>query len=186
MSGLTGKARKTSPRKHQAGAELVEFVLTLVLFFTVFMLIIDVGIAVYDKGAVDNAARYATRQGSLFWIDPDNYDESAPLENQRVKESMITTAIDYWAKRTIISPAGPAGDLTKDDYGIVSCSERDCVDDCAVDGTWGDDGWINKVAGCDVFVTLSYAHSYIGLDKLLGAADVSLEADTRLRTESGF
>ena len=149
---------------------MVEFALTLLLWFIVFVLVIDMAIAMYDKGAVTNAAQYAARQGSLYWVDPSNYADTTPIENKRLKESMITTAVNYW-NGTVIAPAGNSIAATI----LVSGPFVD-------DSSWGP-GYVG-VADASVDVTISYPHSFLGLTKLLGVAGWSLSSQSALNTEA--
>lgn len=155
MKRLTRRVGGLRSRKRQAGAEIVEFVLTLILWFTVFMLIIDMAVAFYDKGALTNASRYASRQATVFWVDPANYSDSTPIQNMRLKQSMVDTAVAYWGA-TIIAPRG--GQLTAE---INVNGNR---------GQFGADPntiWIG-MADATVTVDVTYDHDYIGLTGLLG------------------
>jgi Flp pilus assembly protein TadG len=142
-------------RNRQRGGETVEFALTLVLWFTVFVLIIDMAVAFYDKGALTNASRYAARQATVFWVDPLNYDDTTPIANMRLKRSMVDTAAAYWAS-TVIAPRG--GQLTPT---TQVTGNRGQV------GAGANTVWIG-MADATATVDVSYDHDYIGLTGLLG------------------
>jgi hypothetical protein len=148
-----------SLRCRQAGAETVEFAVTLLIFFTVFMLIIDMAIAMYNKGAITNAARDGARQGSLFWMDPSAFNEADSSANLKLKESMISSAVNYWAG-TVINPGADAvGHVTSlNGTAVVANSIQPAV------------------AGGQVAVTVSYPHDYIGITGLLGVLGMNLQA----------
>ena len=54
--------------RRQQGAETVEFMITLLLFFAVFLMIIEFAIVTYDRGTINNAVREGSRQASLYWV----------------------------------------------------------------------------------------------------------------------
>jgi Flp pilus assembly protein TadG len=159
------------PRRGQAGAELVEFAITLLLWFATFLLIIDMSVVMYDKAAVTNAGRYAGRQSTVFWIDPANYSETTPIANMRLKESMIDTAAAYWAS-TVIAPGGGAVTVTTNPAGNRG-SET----------SGGSTTWIG-MADASVTVTLSYAHDFIGLTGALGVLNWTLGSEVTANSEA--
>ena len=159
-------------RKYQGGAETVEFAITLMLWFTVFFLIIDIAVAFYDKGAIVNAARYGARQGGLYWVDPDPlvYDETDPQGNHGMKEAMISTAVNYLTSNTVITPSGSS---------VVPVVNLDGL-------TVAPNAVVMRIADQQGNVALSYTHSYIGLTGLLGAVGLTLDASTGFDMEASF
>ena len=90
-------------KKRQAGAEMVETIITLLFFFIVLLMIIEFGTLIFNKGALLEASRVGARQGSLFWINPDNnaancpyIENQAPANNVCMKEAMIVSAVNSW------------------------------------------------------------------------------------------
>ena len=156
-------------RKYQGGGEIVEFAITLMLWITVFFLIIDISLAMYNKAAITNITRYAARQGSLFWEHPDEYSVTTPIENKKLKQSMIDTAINAWSVTVLKPGSNPVlsqVDVTGDD----------------VDPSWGN-GWAG-VANATVSVKVDFGHIFIGITNLLGVGDWSLEAKTVANMEA--
>jgi hypothetical protein len=143
--------------KGQRGAETVEFALTLVLFMLVFFMIVDFALATYNRGVVLQAAREASRQGSLYWVDPAVYNPLTPLQNQRLKRAMVTTMED-WYQGILVDPGGSGIDLT------LEINDLEITDATVV---------VNGDA--NVSVDLSYEHSYIGLDVLASSSGFTLD-----------
>ena len=162
-----GRGQVRRSRKRQVGAEMVEFALTLFLWFTVFVLVIDMAIGTYDKGAVINAARDAARQGSLYWVDPSNYSDTTPIDNKRIKTSMITTAVEYWDGTVI---------------GANSIAATIDVNGPYVPRKIGS-SWI-RAANATVDVVISFPPSFLFLANFLGTPGWSLTAQVALSTEA--
>jgi hypothetical protein len=138
---------------------MVEFLITLLLFFVLLFTIIDFSIAVYNKGAVVNAARSAARQGSLFWFDPIAYDPATPLQNVRLQERLISSAADAYL------------DL------LLRPDEQDVSRVVTVNGETLEEGQVViGASGAEVVVDLAYP--YGGLTGVPGIAGVTLRAIT--------
>jgi hypothetical protein len=165
---------RTGWRARQRGGETVEFALTLLLWFAVFLLIVNFGIAIYNKGAMSNAVRFAARQSTLYWVDPGNYDNLTPIDNTRIKQSMVDTAVAYWGS-ILIAPSGEAITTTFPDptgpYGPTSWSSAG-----------GDSGW-SRMTGATVTLGLSYDHGFIGLTELLGVLGWTLGSQVSATVE---
>jgi hypothetical protein len=91
-------------RQRQRGAETVEFMLTLLLFLLVFFMIVDLAIAMYNRGTVINATREGARQASLFWIDPALFNPLTPATNQLLKRAMVETVMSSTEANLLIDP----------------------------------------------------------------------------------
>jgi Flp pilus assembly protein TadG len=167
-AGVGVCAIRRSKRK-QHGAETVEFLLTLLLFFVVFFMIIDYAITMFDKGTIINAARVGARQGSLYWVDPEDYDPTNPLDNIRMKESMVDTALDYFIDNVLINPGNQTvrKSVALDDGTAVAVNEI-----------------VHSMSGRSVTVRLNYPHRFIGLTGLLGVDAPTLQAQTGANAEA--
>ena len=159
--GLTGS------KKRQRGAETVEFALTLVAFFIVFFMLVDYSITMFDQGTLINSACVAARQGSLYWTDPDPdvYDPTQPLDNIRMKRSMIDTALNYYLAALI-----KGGNDT-----VTSTCTLDDGTDCP--------SLVVGMGGRSLTVDLSYPHSFIALSGFLGVEAPNLGAHTGANAE---
>jgi Flp pilus assembly protein TadG len=146
--------------RHQQGAETVEFMLTLLLFLFVFFMIVEFAIVTYDRGTINNAAREGARQASLYWIDPVLFDPETPLENQRLKRSMVDTVMT-WAEQILIDPASAGLDLT-----------------LQVDGADMAGSSVSVGSSSTVSVDIGYGHQYIGLQSF-GATSAGLTLSTQ-------
>jgi len=155
-------------KKRQYGAETVEFLFTLLLFFTIFFMFVDFSITIFDKGTVINAARVGARQGSLYWVDPAVYDPTQPLANIRMKRSMVETALDYFLNV-----------LIKTESETVDRS-RDCRLD---DGTICPTPIVVGMGGRRLTVELDYPHYFFGLTGLTGVLGADLQAKTGANAE---
>jgi hypothetical protein len=164
-TGLTGS------KKRQRGAETVELALTLVAFFIVFFMLVDYSVTMFDRGTFINATRVAARQGSLYWTDPDPnvYDPTQPLDNVRVKKSMIDTALSYY-RAALITPGNDT---------VTSTCTLDDDTDCP--------SLMVGMGGRSLTVDLRYPddsqHSFIGLTGLLGVWAPNLQAQTGANAE---
>lgn len=59
--GLKGR------RGLQRGGETVEFALLAFFFFLLLFTIIDMSLVMFNNAATNHAARYAAREGTLYW-----------------------------------------------------------------------------------------------------------------------
>lgn len=88
-------------RKYQVGGETVEFALLIFPFLVFCFIVIDMSVLIFDQQILNHAARYSARQGTLFWIDPDNYyldgETNIPDKQISINEKMITSSLDYFA-----------------------------------------------------------------------------------------
>jgi hypothetical protein len=158
-----GTARTPS---RQRGAETVEFLLTLLVFFLVFFMIVDFAIATFDQGTVMNTSRDACRQASLYWVDPATFDPETPLQNQKVKRSMVDTVVTWAESNLVIDPGGS---------GLSASFQIN-----SVDVEWA----IEVVSPGDVVsVDVSYPHQFIGLSSLAGVSGMPILGHSVLGVE---
>jgi hypothetical protein len=153
-------------RHDQLGGETIEFVLFLIPFFIVCFLIIDMAVVMFNQSVVNHAARYGTRNGTLYWVDPVE-DPALPRDTNsthyiRVKADMIATAVDYYVDNVLINPGG-------NDVGLTITPAANIV--------WSD------LPGGTISVRLNYPHDFFAVNRLLSVADWTLGSDTRLHTE---
>jgi len=160
------KLPKIKSRKHQRGAETVEFMITFLLFLLVLFMIVDFAIAIYDRGTIVNAAREGNRQASLFWVDPLLFDPLTPNQNQLLKRSMVDTVMTWTENNLLIDPDASGINLT------LQINAADMV------------GATDTISEGDVVsVDITYAHNFIGLTGLAGATDPVLTTQTGLGVE---
>ena len=155
-------------RRHQKGAETVEFALTLLLFLLVFFMIVDFAIAMYDRGTIINAARDGTRQASLYWVDPVLFDPETPSQNQRLKRAMVDTVMTWTENNLLIDPggAGLTATLQINATTVTSATEPVFVstDDL-------------------VSVNVNYPHEFLGLVSLTGVSNPTLVSQSAMGVE---
>lgn len=145
--------------RRQQGAETVEFMITLLLFFAVFLMIIEFAIVTYDRGTINNAVREGSRQASLYWVDPALYDPFAPDDNQRVKHAMVDSVFTWMHDNLLIDPGGS---------GVT----------VALNVNGGDLAFGTQAVNADSQVTVnaSYTHQFIALHGLLSASAFTLNS----------
>lgn len=158
--------------RFQKGGETVEFAIFAGLFFLMVFAIIDMSFAVFNQGITNQAARYGARQGTLYWVDPARYDPTNPMENIRVREKFIVSGVDYYGGKTLLNFSGAS--IRKDAIDLPEASES---------GSAPNREWTN-VSNARVTVRLEYPHNFLVLNALAGLLDVTMDADTRLSTES--
>ena len=160
------KNQKKTLRRHQQGAETIEFMLTFILFILVFFMIVDFSIAMYDRGTVVNAAREGNRQASLYWIDPLLFDPLNPSQNQLLKRSMVDSVMTWTENNLLIDTDASGVNLT------LQINNTDMA------------GATQPVSAGDVVtIDIQYAHGFIGLTGLAGATDPVLTTQTGLGVE---
>lgn len=183
-------------KKRQAGAEMVEFILTLLFFFIVLFMIIDFGILMYEKGTLTDAARVGARQGSLYWINPDDtaaycpYNNRTPRDNVCMKEEMIITAVDNYRYKLLMKFGGDIGTINGQMSGAGYPFGA---------GLPSTGGIYEGVSGLGVTVDLCYSYRDFGLMALLhinhptgcpgqapATRQIVLDSRTTLTTESRF
>jgi hypothetical protein len=172
---LTRRVRGLRSRKRQTGAETVEFALTLILWFIVFMFVINMAVAFYNKSAMTNAERYALRQGTLFWVDPATWDDTTPIANKRIKRSMVETARDYWAS-TVLALGGDPVEIGP--FRVVGpyCNcDFEANPNLAI---------CTSVADANVTVGVSHEHAFIGWTGLLDVLGWTLGSEITAKSES--
>jgi hypothetical protein len=164
--GGTGRPRR------QKGGETVEFAIFAGVFFLMVFAIIDMSVAMFNQGVTMQAARYGARQGTLYWVDPDDYAPTDPTGNIRVKEDMMVSAIDYYGDNILMNFNGDP-------------INRDSIDlpEAIASGSAPNRVWTN-VSDAGVVVGLEYPHDFIVLNALAGLAGFTMDADTRMNTES--
>jgi hypothetical protein len=153
-------------KKGQCGAETVEFMLTLLLFLMVFFIITDFAIALYDRGAINNASRESSRQASLFWVDPDLFDPETPDQNQLLRKTMVTSVITWVENNLLIDPDSAGLNLTLQINSVDMATPTEPVSD-----------------GDLVSVSIQYPHSYTGLTVLSGATGPTLATQSAMGVE---
>jgi hypothetical protein len=167
--GQVGLRRR---RGRQRGGETVEFALLAFFFFLLLFTIIDMSLVMFNNAVTNHAARYAAREGTLYWMIPDvNFDPHDPRGNICVKDEMIESVVDFYEDNILIPTADGFSTPQFDVVGAI----RDDANDrwCEVDDN-------------DVTVSLAYPHDYVILDGLLSLADINLQSDIGLITESNF
>jgi hypothetical protein len=153
-------------RQRQRGAETVEFMLTLLLFLLVFFMIIDLAIAMYNRGTVINASREGVRQASLFWIDPLLFDPLTPATNQLLKRSMVESVMTWSETNLLIDneAAGLSMTLQVNDVEIVDAT--------------------SPVSSTDVTrVDVTFPHSYLVITPMTGVEGPTLASTEALGVE---
>ena len=140
--------------------------LTFLLFMLVFFMIVDFAIALYDRGAINNAAREGSRQASLFWVDPDLFDPETPDQNQLLRKTMVTSVMTWVENNLLIDPGSSGLNLTLQINSIDMTTATESVSD-----------------GDLVSVSIQYPHSYIGLSALSGTTDPTLLTQSALGVE---
>jgi len=188
VNNWIGRRRVRRSLRRQAGAETVELALTLVLFFFIVFTILDFSLAAYNKGAVVTASRIGARQGSLFWIDPNNYDRTAPTANVRIKQTMISSAVSPFLSLVMRQP----GDSNSQEERVFDENFDPDNDDPPDALTSSDVVCCPGGSGCTVEVCASRADVVIDLNyvyqgftavpwipslKLSGSAGTRTEAD---------
>jgi hypothetical protein len=155
-----------SGKKKQRGVETVEFMLTLLLFLLVFFLIVDIAIALYNRGAIVNASREGARQASLFWVDPLLFDPTTPSQNQLLKRSMVDSVMTWTETSLLVDPEAAGLTMTLQ----VNAMEM-------LDPT-------QPVSSTDVAsVDISFPHSYLVVTALTGVAGPNLSSAETLGVE---
>ncbi len=153
-------------RRKQQGAEIVEFMITLLLFLLVFFMIIEVAIVVYNRGTVINASREGARQGSLYWVAPDLFDPTTPDQNQRLKRAMVDSVMSWAETNLLIDPADSGLSVT------LQVNFSDVLNP------------LQPVSTSDtVTVAIDYPHSYIVLRGLAVVDGPHISASTTLGVE---
>jgi Flp pilus assembly protein TadG len=158
-------------RCRQAGAETVEFALTLFLFFFLLFIIIDFLLAVYDHGTVVNASRVGARQGSLYWVNPDTHDRNAsPAQNTSLSESMISSAVDAYL--TPLMNPGSASDIAPAFSVFIPPATNITLNS----------GDIRRPVS-RATVTVDVQFDYVGFTRLPGVAGITLRGTTQTLVE---
>lgn len=158
--------RNIRTAKRQRGAETVEFMFTLLLFFLVFFMIIDFAIAMFDQGTIVNASRDASRQASMYWVDPATFDAETPDQNQQLKRSMVDTLITWTENNLVIDPGN---------MGLALTLKVNAVDMAAATQSISTDDIVS--------VGITYPHEFIGLSSLAGVPGLSLAAQSAVGVE---
>ena len=183
MTMLRHRMRQPPHRPRQTGAETVEFLLTLILFFIVLFIIIDFCVIVFDKGTVVSAARVGARQGSLFWVNPDTndplngYDPDAfPEANARIKETMIRTAVDVYLTPLL----NPGNDSDLDTEFSLTQSVGGVVTETPL----APNDIVGNIDGRQIAVRISL--DYAGVTKVPGIAGITVNGLTETLPEARY
>lgn len=157
-------------KKRQLGAEMVETMVTLLFFFIILLLIIEFATLIYNKGALLEASRIGARQGSLFWINPDNSAANCPyIENQSaannvcMKEAMMVTAVNSWRNIALMKFGSEMGTINAEQTGA-----GDAFGNGSATG-----GIFENVSGQNVTVDLCYPSRDFGLLLLLNLSNAT-------------
>jgi hypothetical protein len=153
-------------RQRQRGAETVEFLLTFLLFMLVFFMIVDLAIALYNRGTVINATREGARQASLFWIDPDLFDPLTPASNQLLNRSMVESVMSSTQANLLIDPEADGLIMTLQVNGVEMINPTQPVSS-------------SDVARVDV----SFDHNYLVITALTGVEGPNLASTETLGVE---
>ena len=175
-------------RMRQEGGALVELALYLFPLMVVLFLIIDMSFRAFDEGLLAHATRTAVRQGSLYWIDPNQYSIYVPRRNPRIKESMILSPLSYYSPN-LINPGDSAVQKT------VTVADEDTGNPLPSLGSSPNRIWVTdpndstlSVGDADVRVDVVYDHQSIGLGWWLGITgnDMSIHTGSELSTETRY
>jgi hypothetical protein len=165
-----GQAGLRGRRGRQRGGETVEFALLAFFFFVLLFTVIDMSLVMFNNAATNHAARYAARQGTLYWMLSDNdFDESDPRGNICVKDEMIESVVEFYEDNILIPTAEG---FSPPEFDVVGAVRDD-----------GNNRWC-EVRDNNVQVSLAYPHDYVILDGLLSLAGINLQSDIGLNTES--
>jgi len=163
MNGVLRPDRRPA-RRAQRGAEIIEFMFTFLLFWLVFMMIVDLTLLIYDQGVLRRAANEAARAASLYWVDIANFNANAtdPLSNIKLNPARVATIRDHYQKIIINRQKNPINyQIALDGNNVASSTQQGAV----------------------INVTLDYTHRYIGLTGLLGVTDGTVTARARALSE---
>jgi hypothetical protein len=155
-------------RQRQRGAETVEFLLTFLLFMLVFFMIVDLAIALYNRGTVINASREGARQASLFWVDPRPgvYNPLTPASNQLLNRSMVESVMSSTQANLLIDPEADGLIMTLQVNGVEMINPTQPVSS-------------SDVARVDV----SFDHNYLVITALTGVEGPNLASTETLGVE---
>jgi hypothetical protein len=129
-------------------------------------MIIDIAIAVYNRGTVINASREGARQASLYWVDPLLFNPSTPEQNQLLKRSMVDSVMSWTETNLLVDPEaiGLTVTLQINSLNMLLPVEYVSTDDV-------------------VSVAILYPHSYLGLLSFIGLSGPQINATTALGVE---
>ena len=173
----------------QWGGEVLEVILYLLPFMALLYLIFDMSFRAFDQGMLGQATRMAVRQGSLYWLDPDNYDISHPRRNPRIKESMIRSPINSYWDTILIRP----GNTLAPESTTVEVATSGA--DLPFTGTAPNRIWVTdstdptlSVGDASVKVEVIYDHQSVGLGWWLGitGSDMRIHTSSELSTETKY
>ena len=163
-----------STKRRQKGGETVEFMLTLLFFLFVFFMIIEFAVLTYDRGSMNNAARFGSRQASLYWVDPICFSEFTPLINQRLKPDMVDTVMT-WTNQNLLIVPGATSLSTALQVNGTNVSASPCSHP---DGTTSTKA-SQAVLPTDITtVDIDYDHRYIGLAAFVPSTGVVMNTQS--------
>ena len=150
-----------SRRRYQKGAETVEFAITLLFFLLVFLMVIEFAIVVYDRGTVNNAARWGARQASLFWVDPADLqsleDGTIYVVPPSIKRAFVDSVMAWTENNVLIDPS-TLGLSVSMQAAMDGGSSAPNLTSAVIDMT--------DVAA--ITVDIDYAHQYLALTGFVG------------------
>ena len=167
-------------RRHQSGTETVEFALIGLLFFLFLFLIIDMTIMMYDIQVIHHAARYSARQGTLFWMNPSDYDVKDPA---RIKENMITDAIAYFTNNSVMIKA--ASSTLNSTYKIFDSADQLCDISNPTCKKNNSNIWLG-ISNAKVDIEINYTHHLFGISKVFNYDKQNRKSVTALRVEANY
>jgi hypothetical protein len=167
------------------GGETVEVLITLVLFFLLVLTIIEFSIVVFDKGVVASAARVGARQGSLYWIDPSNYDPDDSKNNIRIRESMISSAVDQYLD-VLIQPhaTGASPQYSAQGFNKNGAAASATFDENTLPEVYCDQGLC--AGDADVAVAIQYNYDGAGVTAVPWIPGIGLDVTSGSATEADF
>ena len=132
MKNWTGRRRVRRSLRRQAGGEVVEFALTLVLYFLILLLVINMAITMFNQGTVNAGARMGARNGSLYWRNPDA--DAAGVEGRpAIKEAVVDTAVEFYINKILLNFDSDVDLTCTSDSDYLGCTVPAAT---LTDGVW--------------------------------------------------
>lgn len=183
--------RETNRLYRQWGGEILEVIVYLLPFMVLLFLIFDMSFRAFDQGMLGQANRMAVRQGSLYWLDPNNYNPDYPRRNPRIKESMILSPITSYRDTILIRPGDTPAPVTT----MVEVATTTTGSDLPSTGSTPNRIWETdnsdatlSVGDASVLVEVIYDHQSVGLGWWLGmtGSDMRIHTSSKLSTETKY
>jgi hypothetical protein len=165
---------------------MVEVALLLLPFFIFVFMIIDISVVMFDQQLLNHAARYAARQGTLYWVDPDPALDPLrivdPVKTIRVKEEMIDSAVNRF--NNLLIRTGSAT-VQKNEIDLLGGTLAEDSPEDSPHRVW----W--EVSDAEVVVRLEYSYGFIAFNKNLlkfigmnESYKMDMDSDVHMNTES--